>query len=84
MIHNLFQQVLSGIRGNRHSHRVRLKRRRLSMEPLESRQLLSITLPAGTSIFVPLRRQQFRQYGELRRDGFGLFQAHSGHDAADQ
>jgi large repetitive protein len=54
MLRNLIQQFLSGNRDNRRSNRLRVKHRRLSMEALESRQLLSITLSAGTSIFVPL------------------------------
>jgi large repetitive protein len=54
MFRNLFKQLLSGNRDNRRSNRLGQKHRRLSMEALESRQLLSITLSAGTSIFVPL------------------------------
>ena len=66
--------------------------RRACFEALESRQLLSITLPtianvtlpAGTTMFIPLGGSDPGQTVNYCRDGFGLFQAHAGHDAADQ
>ena len=83
----------SGNRGrNRGFNNSRKVGRRGFFEALESRQLLSITLPtisnvtlpAGTTMYIPLERHRFRPDGELRRDGLGLFQAHAGHDAGEQ
>jgi large repetitive protein len=62
MIRKLFRHVFGSHGTSGRSHKVRQGRRHLAMEPLECRQLLSITLPtianvtlpAGTTVFVPL------------------------------
>ena len=64
----------------------------LPFEALESRQLLSITLPAisnvtlpaGTTMYVPLKGTAAGPDAELCGDGFRLFQGHARHDADDQ
>ena len=92
MIRKLFRQVFSGNGRNRRSHHVRDRRRHLAMEPLECRQLLSITLPtianvslpAGTTMFVPLAGSDSGQTVNYSVTASDYSQAHARHDAADQ